>query len=82
MTVRSRRHAVWNETGLEAQRSLWRAQLDAARGNITHAGIAMGFTKAWSMRLTRLHSLNAYAAELRRRHGGRSIGRPPGSRLH
>jgi len=72
----TRRYVTWDETGAEIQCAVWREKLEAAQGNITRAGETMGFTKSYAMRLTRLHSLNVYAAELRKQATGRAYGRP------
>ena len=76
-----RRYAVWDELGAEVQCAFWREKLEAANGNITHAGAILGVTKAQAMRLTRMHALNGYAAELRVKAGAKATtGRPRSKR--
>ena len=68
---------TWGDTGAAIQLQLWCEKLDEAHGNITEAGRLLGVGKRWAMKLTRLHGLTAYAAELRKAAIGRSHGRPP-----
>lgn len=78
---------------LEAERAeifpRWKAALDEAKGNITHAAVAFGFEPNASSKsvrdqgawLTRRLELVKYAAELRAKNSATrsSLGRPPGS---
>lgn len=73
-----KRYAVWNEPGEQIQKKVWREKLKESAGNITVAGRALGFSKSYAMRLTKLHGLNEYASELRTKSTGRARGRPPG----
>lgn len=72
-----RRYVTWNEVGREVQAAQWREALEATAGNITKAGEAMGFVKSWAMKLTRIHELNEYAAELRGQRRGRPKKKDP-----
>lgn len=74
--VRPLRHVTWNDAGAQAQRQQWQRVLEEHQGNITRAAQAMGFTKGNAMRITKKTSLNAYAAELRKKATGRTRGRP------
>jgi hypothetical protein len=70
------RFVVWDEVGAEVQLAQWREALEAACGNISRAGKAMGFSPRHAFRITKRHELNGYAKELRVKATGRATGRP------
>ena len=70
------RFTSWNDEGREAQCKQWRAAIVAAKGNITLAAESFGFAKSYGMKLTRVHELTEFAAQLRREHLGYDRGRP------
>ncbi len=65
---------------LEAARSTsfatWKAALETAHGNVSHAAKALGLNRNRGNKLTVRFELVAYGAALRTKYTGRSIGRP------